>query len=131
MTFMNEYLKNLMALVPYVSSSNFADASFLDIQIFKSFRRSSDTTDTVSNDEMYSLRQLIRRSPDFLQNHIFKIKVRAQEAQEECYKYIQIKVKEIQTCIQGDHGAPELSRLVQLVDISDKILYTDIHQGRA
>lgn len=81
------------------------------------------STEQNTDNIFYSLRDLLEKSSDFLNENIFRVSF------ESCEKYIQLKIKTIVTGKQLRVESDEiiqLSKLVQLVDISDKILYNEV-----
>jgi signal transduction histidine kinase len=63
---------------------------------------------------VFSLNDLISKSDEFFEHNYLKIKFG------ETFKYVQIKIKTI------IHKGRDDVKLIQLVDISDKILYTEV-----
>jgi signal transduction histidine kinase len=65
----------------------------------------------------------MEKTPEFLNQNVFKV-IFQNEDEETRFKYIQLKIKSIVTGkkIEGS----EISKLIQLVDISDKILYIEV-----
>jgi len=56
---------------------------------------------------------------------VFKLIFSSEHGEENRFKYIQLKIKSIITGNDGQ-GNDEISKLIQVVDISDKILYGEV-----
>lgn len=105
----------------------------MDLKVFQFFKKTTsddkkcEEEESPSIDQVFSLRELMEKTPEFLRQNVFKVMFE-KEDEESRFKYIQIKIKSIitgnQKLIEGEQK--EISMLIQLVDISDKILYTDV-----
>ena len=56
---------------------------------------------------------------------MFKLIFSSEHGEENRFKYIQLKIKSIITG-HDEYGNDEISKLIQVVDISDKILYGEV-----
>jgi signal transduction histidine kinase len=67
----------------------------------------------------------MEKTPEFLSQNVFKVIFKTEQTR---FQYIQLKIKSIitgkQKLIEGEQN--EVSKLIQLVDISDKILYIEV-----
>lgn len=75
-------------------------------------------------DKVYSLRELMDKSTEFLGENVFKVIFVEGLEEDNRFNYIQLKVKNILT---GKNGVGQgTSQLIQILDISDKILYSEV-----
>ena len=110
---------------------DYQENGLLHLKAFRIFKKSqlSDQADsTESIEQLFSLADLIGKTNEFLQQNIFSIEIQdGIVASQISYKYFQIKVKNIITGkrILGQEF-DSISQLIQVVDISDKILYSEV-----
>jgi signal transduction histidine kinase len=69
----------------------------------------------------------MEKTPEFLNENVFKV-IFQNENEDTRFQYIQLKIKSIitgnQKLLEGEQC--EISKLIQLVDISDKISYIEV-----
>ena len=107
----------------------------LDIKIFKIFRETDNNSSksrphtiykNTATEKLYSLRDLIHRKHNYFSDKVFEIQFRGDEA-DQAFRFIQIKVSKIIQHEKTNEGQTERVNkiLVQLIDVSDKMLYNE------
>ena len=97
-------------------TQNFKPEQILDLkvmQFFKSINSKEDAGIDMSTfqDQIFSLSDLMQKTPEFLQQSVFKLIFSSEHSEENRFKYIQLKIKSIITG-HDEQGNDEISTLI-------------------
>jgi hypothetical protein len=134
--FSNDLFKEILTRIHLEKNLKSFD-QVLDEKIFKVFREGQNEESSSSqdggkkvfsanvNESHFSLNDLIQnKKSDFFNDKIFEIKIK-KEDNDQKFKYVQIKTQEVKDSqCKGRNKGKKI--LVQLIDVSDKMLYNEV-----